>query len=303
MDRRKLLLIFGGAWVSAALLTWFLWASTKAPRMEKTVKVVAAVRDLPAGTRLKKTDVRLVSVAEKDLPKSAVLDEKVAIDRVLLSPVNASEVISGQRLAGSGSAEGIASAIDPGKRAISVPFTDASGVAGLIQPRAHVDILFTRTGSMAEALTTTVVEDVTVLAIGRNTEAAPPAAPTAGTTTVATGASTTQRAATLLVTPEQARKLEWAKNQGKISLALRNPLDRSVSESRQPTTALDMDLAGMIRGRRGMTNLGSNKAWAQLTGQDDEVPKKIVVEKKEPPKPRYVVDVYRGDKHVQEIFQ
>ena len=27
------------------------------------------------------------------------------------------------------------------------------------------------------------------------------------------------------------------------------------------------------------------------------------VEKKEPVKPRFVVDVYRGDKHVQEIFQ
>ncbi len=305
MDRQKLILIFGGAWLSAALLTWLFWNTTKAPKTDKTVKVVAAAHDLPAGTRLKKADIKQVTVPEKDLPKMAMLDANAAVDRVLLFPVNANEVIAGSRVAGAGSAEGIAAAIDPGKRAISVPFTDVTGVAGLIQPRSRVDVLFTRPGSIAEAATTTVVEDVTVLAIGRNTEVAStvPAAAAGGTApaVTSTAANTTQRAATLLVTPEQARKLEWAKNQGKIGLALRNPLDRNTIESRQPTTALDMDLAGMVRGRRGM-NLG-DKAWAQLTGQDEVPPKRPVVEKKEPPKPRYVVDVYRGDKHVQEIFQ
>jgi hypothetical protein len=28
-----------------------------------------------------------------------------------------------------------------------------------------------------------------------------------------------------------------------------------------------------------------------------------IAEKKEPPKPRFVIDVFRGDKHVQESFQ
>lgn len=39
MDRKKILLIFVAAWFSAALLTWFLYASTKAPRVEKTVAI------------------------------------------------------------------------------------------------------------------------------------------------------------------------------------------------------------------------------------------------------------------------
>ena len=140
MERRKLLMIFGGAWLSAALLTWLLWAGTKAPRIEKTVKVIAATHDLPAGTRLRKTDLKVVSVPEKDITKTAVLDDKFATDRVLLFPVVTNEVLTLSRLASLSSPDGLPATIEPGKRALSVPFTDATGVAGLIQPRAHVDV-------------------------------------------------------------------------------------------------------------------------------------------------------------------
>lgn len=312
MDRRKLIFIFGGAWLSAALLTWLLWAGTKAPKTDKTVPVVAATHDMPAGWRLRKTDLKTVKVIDKDVPRTAVLDEKTALDRVLLFPVNSSEVLTVSRLTSLNGAEGLPATIEPGKRAISIPFTDQTGVAGLIQPRSHVDVLFTRPGSMTEAVTTTVLENVVVLSIGRNTEVTPSyvvsgsGAVTPTTPVVSTASSTATRAATLMVTPAEARKLEWARNQGKLSLSLRNPLDHGVSADPQPTTALDLDLAGYMRmnGKRGaMPNVRDNKLWAQLTGQDDAPKKPVAVEKKEPPKPRYIVDVYRGDKHVQEIFQ
>ncbi len=77
MDRQKVLLIFGAAWFSAALLTWFLYASTKAPRVEKTVAIQAAARDMPAGTLLRKEDLKAVRVGEKDVPKAAILDAKL----------------------------------------------------------------------------------------------------------------------------------------------------------------------------------------------------------------------------------
>jgi Flp pilus assembly protein CpaB len=116
-----------------------------------------------------------------------------------------------------------------------------------------------------------------------------------------------QQAATLLVTPEEAKKLELAKNQGKISLALRNPLDRSTIEDDTPATAFDLDpmIATRMAARRrsgGAPNVRDDKVWARLVGLEEEPPPKKE-EKKEPPKPRWVVDVYRGDKHVQETFQ
>ena len=73
MDRRRLLMIFGGAWLSAALLTWFLYARTSAPKSEKTVKVVAAVRDLAAGEKIEKDKLKMITVAEKDVARGAVL--------------------------------------------------------------------------------------------------------------------------------------------------------------------------------------------------------------------------------------
>ena len=293
MDRRKLVLIFGGAWVSAMLLTWFLYAQTKMPRVEKTLACVAATHDMPAGTRLQKTDVKLVNIPEKALPRTAVLDEASALDRVLLFPVNANETLTNAKLTSVSRAEGLAATIEPGMRAISVQINDSSGVAGLIQPRAHVDVLFTRPGPMSEAITTTILENVVVLSVGRMTEVSQTAAidPKA--------ARPLTQTATLLVTPEQAQKIELAKNQGKVSLALRNPLDHSASADREPTMADSLSID--VRRRRNVPNVRDPRVWARLTG--DDPPPKPKEEKKEPPKPRLVVDVFRGDKHVQEIFQ
>jgi Flp pilus assembly protein CpaB len=171
-----------------------------------------------------------------------------------------------------------------------------------------VDVLFTRTGSMAEAATTTILQDITVLSVGRVTEVAQtPASGTAGAAPAAAPSSTQARAVTLLVTPEQAEKVELAKNQGKLSLALRNPLDKSTSDTNAPTTAVNLYDPTAVR--RGGPNpflkgkQGPMMNWSSLTGEPVERPVAKPVEKKEPPKPRFVVDVYRGDKHVQEIFQ
>lgn len=310
MDRQRILIIFGAAWISAALLTWFLWSRTSAPQTEKTTRVVAAARDLPAGTRLTRADLRLVSVPAKDLPRAAVLDASLIDGHALLYPVTTNEPLTTAKLSSTKGAEGLPATIEQGMRAVSIPVTDISGAAGLVQPRARVDVLFTRPGSMAEALTTTVLEDVVVLSVNRNTEAAPPTAPQSGSTaTPQTNLNVSAtRAVTLLVTPEDARRLELAKNQGRLSLALRNPLDRSRLANREAVTAESLDPQLFTRIRRpqpvgagaAAANIRDPKVWAQLTGDE---PVKKEPAKKEPPKPRVTVDVFRGDKHLQESFQ
>jgi pilus assembly protein CpaB len=288
MDRQKVVLIFVGAWISAALLTWFLYASTKAPRAEKTVSIQAAARDLPAGTRLRKIDLKTVRVPEADAPKLAILDEKLAIDRALLLPVTTNEPLTSAKVASAGGPEGLPALIDDGMRAIAVPINESSGVAGLIQPRAHVDVLFTRPGSLSEAITTTIIEDVVVLAMGRTTEATSSA--TIPATGQAAAAVRTAQSATLLVNPEQARMIELAKNEGKVSLSLRNPLDESADGDTSPTTAI---------------SLGASVAPKTVVkaAPPPPPPPKIIIEKQEPPKPKNVIDVFRGDKHSQEIFR
>ena len=306
MDRQKMLMIFGGAWLSAALLTWLVYSMTKAPKSDKTASVIAAARDLPAGTRLHKGDLKVVKVGDKDLAKGAIVDEKIALDHPLLFPVNMNEPITVSKLASAGGPEGVAALIEPGKRAVSVAITDISGASGLIMPRSHVDVLFTKPGSMAEAVTTTVLQDAIVLSVGRVTEvsATPPPTVSSGSAAAAVPApaSTQTRAVTLLVTPEQAEKVELAKNQGKVSLSLRNPLDKEMMTDAGATTTANLFSPNALRQRGQMR--GKN-LWSSMTGDDERPVKKIIEKatKEPPPKPRNVIDVYRGEKHVQEIFQ
>lgn len=294
MDRQKKILIFAGAWVSAALLVWFLYAKTVAPQTEKQVRVVVATHDMPLGTRLRDSDVKLINYPERYVPKGVVLNSKDAEGRVLLVPVSVNEPVLLSKVSAPTSVEGMASTIKAGFRAVAVPISDATGVAGMIQPKSRVDVLFTRPGTMAEAITSTILQNVEVLATGHQATAAQAAAEARTTHTPVV---------TLLLTPADAQKLELAKNEGKISLSLRNPLDDTNSGNSGPVTTevLDPNINARIalarKGRVGGKNdLNDPKMWQELTSKKEEP-------KKEPEKPRAIVDVFHGDKHVQEIFK
>ena len=59
MDRQKKLLLFGVAWLSALGLTWFLYANAVAPKVEPQVRVVVAAHDMPLGTQLHPSDIKM----------------------------------------------------------------------------------------------------------------------------------------------------------------------------------------------------------------------------------------------------
>ena len=171
MDRNKMLLIFGGAWLSALLLSWFLYTTMSGAKQSKLRPVWAAARDIAAGTKLKKSDLKKVNVQERDVPPATnQVDEKFLLDRALIYPVNANEVLTTSKMAAVGGIEGISSAIPQGMRAVSVSVQDSSSAAGLIQPRAHVDVICSRVGSLSEAVSNMILQDVQVLSVGRVTE-------------------------------------------------------------------------------------------------------------------------------------
>jgi len=305
MDRKRVVMLFGIAWLSAALLTWFLYASTVTARPQARKAVIVASRDLPLGATLKKTDLKEVKYLEQDIPRGALFTEAEAMRRVTLYPVSTNEPLTLSKLSKFDGPEGIMATIPAGYRAVSVTITDVSGVSGLITPNSRVDVLFTRPGSMAEAVTSTILQNVKVLAVGRLTSPNQVVDPKA----------TKMPVATLIVTPEDAQKLELAKNEGKVSLTLRNPLDGNGIADGNPVTTEVLDPYTSARGaraKRGRTtqfarvpNLEDPKVWAELTGEKkyqdpDELAARI--RKPTPVPPRAIVDVYRGDKHVQEVF-
>ena len=313
MDRQKKFLLFGAAWVSAFLLTWFVYAKAVAPQQEKMLKVVVATHDMPVGTLVRTSDIKLVNYPEKDVPKGVVFDAKLATGRVLLVPLNLNEPVLAAKLSQPTSVEGVASVIEAGYRAVSVSITDVSGVAGLIQPGSKVDVLFTRPGSMAEATTSTILQNVKVLSTGKTVQVGQAVDPKAPKSPVVT----------LVLRPEEIQKLELAKNEGKISLSLRNPLDNSADASTEPMTTEVLDpmiSARLARARKGRTtaigraNLEDPNVWQDLTGEkrpadprkqaaDEEARRKKAEAEAEARKPKTVIDVFRGDKHTQETFK
>ncbi len=289
MDRQKKLLIIAAAWVSAGLLSWFLYAKTVAPQQEKQVRVVVAAHDMPLGTLLRPADLKTVNYPERDIPKGVVFQTKDAVNRVVLFPMNSNEPLLISKLSGTTTVEGVSSTIEPGYRAVSVQITDVSGVAGLIQTNSRVDVLFTRPGTMAEATTSTILQKVKVLSTGRLMQSGQAVDPRTPKSPVVT----------LLLTPEDAQKLELAKNEGRISLSLRNPLDDSESADSGPLTTEVLDPMAATRARRNRgPDPGDVKILRDLGARKEDESKK-----KEAEKPRVVVDVYRGDKHVQESFR
>jgi pilus assembly protein CpaB len=95
---------------------------------------------------------------------------------------------------------------------MAVKVDDVVGVAGFINPGNMVDVLVTLTQS--PPITKTVLENVLVLASGtelerRGHEEKPQPV----------------RVITVEVTPEEGEKLALAANEGKLQLALRNPLN------------------------------------------------------------------------------
>src|SRR5258708_12602100 len=99
-------------------------------------------------------------------------------------------------------------------RAVSVRVNEVVSVAGFVTPGTRVDVLLTGTPvGGSEPQTTTVLQNVTVIAAGHTLERS------------LTGDAQSTPLITLLVSPDDAQRLTLPSAEGHIHLALRNPLD------------------------------------------------------------------------------
>jgi pilus assembly protein CpaB len=122
---------------------------------------------------------------------------------------------------------GLATMVKPGLRAISIAVSGPSAVSGLVQPNDRVDILGTFTfpsrkkNGDTEAVTLTVLQDVTVLATG-------PKLGKTGIGSASYGPAGGYSTVSLEVTPREAEMLVFAQHvKGQLLLTLRNEEDVS----------------------------------------------------------------------------
>src|SRR5438552_4499850 len=113
MQRHRVLVAFGIAWLSALVLSWWVYRTSTAPTSRDLVRVVAAAQDLPLGKRIQAGDLKLIALDRKDLPKGAFLKTSDVVDRAVTVPVSASEPVLNGKLAAKGSGEGITALIEP----------------------------------------------------------------------------------------------------------------------------------------------------------------------------------------------
>jgi pilus assembly protein CpaB len=246
-----------------------------------TQPVVVAAADLQLGAELKKDDLTVMQFPAGKVPEGTFAKPEEILGRGLIVPIVKNEPILRAKLASKEAGAGLPPVIPEGMRAISVRVNEVVGVAGYVLPGNRVDVLATAnpTNVQSDMTTKVILSNVQVLTAGTRMEQAPDSKPVQVTVV------------TLLVFPEQSERLALASTEGKIQLALRNPLDQGAPETPGIKTA---GLMGVVRAPvvRAATS-GSGRPRAALP-----------VTQSGPATASYsTVEIIRGDKRATEVIK
>jgi pilus assembly protein CpaB len=208
------------------------------------VRVVVASKNIPANVPITMEMVASRGVPKKFVHANAIYPEEgdLLIGRELLYPVRAGDPILWMDFKGGERYRGFSSMIREGERALTLRVDESSGIAGMLQPGDHIDILGTFTDSSKTtelganrgsgvSTTITLLQNVVVLAVGTMTSAG-----SGGRT----GGREGSGMLTLLVTPEEAELLVHAEQSGNLQNILRNPGDIETFENLPRITFTDI---------------------------------------------------------------
>jgi pilus assembly protein CpaB len=228
MKRYRALIFLGMALVLALVtsLLVFSWLQNEKNRlmaaplpMMKNVQVLVANADLAWGTKLMPEMMQLQEILPGAIPEGTFTSLDAIKDRVLLVDLKRSELLLESKLAPLGTTSGgVAAVTDINKRAMSVKVDDVIGVAGFIKPADRVDVMVTiepEAGKQGHTIAKMILENVKVLAAGTQMERKGKDEEPKPVQVI-----------TLEVEVEEAEKLALGSTQGKLRLALRNPLNK-----------------------------------------------------------------------------
>lgn len=187
--------------------------------LSQNVQVLVANTDLSWGTKLTQEMMQMQEFPPGAIPEGYFTSLEAVNDRVLLVDIKKNELLLESKLAPLGTTVGgVAAVTDLNKRAMSIKVDDVIGVAGFIKPSDHVDVMVTiepEAGKQGNTIAKMILENVKVLAAGTQMERK-------GKDEEAKQV----QVITVEVDVEEAEKLALASNQGRLRLALRNPLNK-----------------------------------------------------------------------------
>ncbi|HEX2769459.1 MAG TPA: Flp pilus assembly protein CpaB [Geobacteraceae bacterium] len=181
--------------------------------------IVSAATDIPIGTKLDASHLRLATWPKEGLPSGYYTDAKVLLGRVAIRQLSPGDIVTEQKLMplNAAASGGIMTYMVPqGHRAVTVAVNEVAGVAGFITPNSRVDIVLTSSLSgendQDNNMSKIILQNVPVLATGQITEqkdGKPAIVPTV----------------TLDLLPDDAEKLIVGAKKGSLQLLLRNVID------------------------------------------------------------------------------
>lgn len=251
MDSRKIILLVGALIVAAitAFMARSLLVGGSAPQAGAATAVAApidgpevlvATRALPVGTILDATALKF-QPWPKELVDGAYYirkdtDLKSLQGTVVRNAITAGQPITQGALVKPGDRGFLAAALGPGMRAVTVPVSAQTGVAGFVFPGDRIDLVLTQTvagGGDGPPLkvSETIMRNLRVLATDQRTDNT---ADEQGKSVVRTFSNVTLEA-----TPKIAEQIAVAQTLGSISLSLRSIADNN-SELEQAIASGDV---------------------------------------------------------------
>ncbi len=278
MDRKKLALLLVALIIAigTALAARSMFTGNSAPTAEAAAvpqgpKVLVAQRALPVGTIITADSISFQQWPEEMVQDAYFLDGESDITQLLGTVVryqiSAGEPVTQGSLVSPGDRGFLAAALGAGMRAVTVPVSAKTGVAGFVFPGDRVDIVLTQSvqgdGSDLKAAET-FLRNLRVLATDQST-----------TQETVEGKTVVKefRTVTVEVTPKMAEKIAVAQTIGTLSLSLRSiadnqdELDRAIAagDIKVPDNATPEEEEKLLAQARARPN---DKGSTFVTGSD-----------------------------------
>lgn len=272
MDKKKLMLLLVALVIAVGTAlgarTLFLGASAPqadaAPQAPQGPKVLVAQRALPVGTIITADSISFQAWPKEMVQDAYFLDGEADMQKLLGTvvryPVTAGQPITQGTLVAPGDRGFLAAALGPGMRAITIPVSAKTGVAGFVFPGDHVDLVLTQQVKGAEGqplkASETILKNLRVLATDQST-----------TTETVEGKSVvrTSSTVTLEVTPRIAEKVTVAETIGQLSLSLRSLADNQSELDR-------MVASGAVKVPEGASKAEEDKILSRAMNRPVEGP-------------------------------
>lgn len=190
----------------------------QAPLAGNQYEILVANVDVSPGSKVQENMVAVRDIPERYIQPGAIFSLEEVQDKITIAPILRGEQILSTKFGASYERGGtLAVKTPPGKRAITVDIDPISAVGGMVRRGDNIDILSTFVLDAKEGgpVTVTLLQNVLVLDIRYGQDDKGNAVP--GTITFA-------------LAPQEAELFLFAKQQGRVHLTLRTPLDAEVLE-------------------------------------------------------------------------